>query len=582
MQPDSNLFVDFSFLQVALRRFSTPQAAVTALRELGEPPAFSNTPISDSQLEAVASALGALAGVVRGLHGKERALVAVEAVKAKWTSRIEPWVKWSLKHVVLDQKRRLTPPIVDFIDRILLAIPIFLAFPGVSYGRSHTVVLKRQSPDLQPLLTQTWLKTMDTSHRTWGLWCICLVGFASTVIGESVKPSTIGDGPYEENEELGRMLIRHLNIQITPLIPSMSTAELEYANTFLLTLSGVCFVNHTPFDYFELRALSIPASVRLVYTMVCKRKTLRRAHIDSPEMVLSLEIATICTTFLAGSIQGASYVVDAVKAGIIGAIFETNPKLFRCKERNSPLDHRLYFPFMKIINTISRFLVYPAVLHEFLRAAKPIVSSERLESDLKTNSEDLWECWERTKLKAFALKNLRHELRKTGPPSCSNDDCPTNRGGHLLPPRYFRCSGCSYETYCSPECFKMHWRAGHRERCPDDVKGKQEGPSKITAHEWRFFLSMAQSLSCIKLQPHHDHGEPVRFLFEGAVSVCRKRTRRRTTRQRRTQESVSHPRFQWTHDSQAARGSDRGAAYVDRSISGDYASFARRMGRRDA
>ncbi|KAK1219086.1 hypothetical protein PQX77_018207 [Marasmius sp. AFHP31] len=423
MQPDSsNSAVDFSFLQAALRRFPTPQAAVTTPRGLEGPPAFLNTPIPDSQLDAVANVFGALAGVMRGLHGNKRALVAAEAVKANWTSRIEPWVKWSLKQVVLNQERQLTPTIVDFIDRILVAIPGFLTFPGESYGRSHAVVLKRQSPDLQPLLTQTWLETMDTAHKTRGLWSTCLNGFAATLVGESIKPSTIGDGPYEENEALGRMLIRHLNIQITPLIPSMSTAELGYAKEFLLALSGACFVNRSPFDYIELRALSIPASVKLVYTIVCKRKTLRQAHVDDPEMVLSLEIALICTTFMEGSIQGASYVVDAVKAGIIRAIFKANPKLFRCRERESPLDLRLYLPFMKIINTISRFLVYPVVLHEFLRAAKPIISSEWLESNLKTNSEVLWMCWERTKLKAFALKNLRHELRKTGPPSCSSND----------------------------------------------------------------------------------------------------------------------------------------------------------------
>ncbi|KAK1223286.1 hypothetical protein PQX77_013824 [Marasmius sp. AFHP31] len=461
-----NPSVNFDFLRKAVRRFSTSREAVDQLKELGVPPARLDGSSPDTRLDAVVDIFGALAAIMRGFHGEREANVAAEDVKANWVSTISPWTKLVLEDIVLNKEGPTTPEGIELLDNFLLAIPAFLILPGKDHGRNHAIVIKRQSPYLQPLLTQAWLRVIDTGHRTWGIWSSALVGLSACVLGDAKKPKTIGDGPYKEDVELGLMLIRHLN-NISARIPTMTSAELDDSKLFLLSIGEETFAGEPPFTYKELHGYSIQAVVRFLDAVLCKQKGLRKAR-DNEKTRLLLDMAVIsCTAYLDQLLKGSDSVGDCLKSDILKVIFKAYPEFYTFQESRRESGDRLYYRFMKILNVISRFLIYPSVLHEFVSAAKSI--SIQLEEKLEVHSKAVWLCWVQAKAKAYAIRDLRRELRRDVP-ICGHRECPKNRGTQeeISPGRYF------------------HW-PNHRAKCSPYLLEQPEKRPLITQREFRFF-----------------------------------------------------------------------------------------------
>ena len=62
------------------------------------------------------------------------------------------------------------------------------------------------------------------------------------------------------------------------------------------------------------------------------------------------------------------------------------------------------------------------------------------------------------KIAQLGVDSVRNELNECSSPPCNACD-PTGT-------TFKRCKRCRMSLYCSSECQRVHWKAGHKEECP--------------------------------------------------------------------------------------------------------------------
>ncbi|KAJ8089503.1 hypothetical protein PM082_014759 [Marasmius tenuissimus] len=366
--------------------------------------------------------------------------------------------------------------------------------------------LRKTDPYLQTLFAQVLLKTFDESHPTWRMWSTQLYHLQESSKSSASHISLMTNADFLRNTpfrnatptDVGVIFVRHLN-HIAHTCTTLSPHELRDVKYFFSTLFNEDFHNH-PILSTGVAHYAVPALVNVISALLHKRKSLKIVHQNDPEIERSNDVEC----------QDAYYIVDraiqllrillrglevsAVEAGIFNAIFRSFPCFYRVKRYfKEAWVGDLDRGFRNILEGVAAMLVYPPVLRCFLRTAQRIEKRPQLEEKMQRKWPAFWENWQLTKNKASLRDFYRRTTRERGISVCDCSQCPDMKPDSQGAGSYLRCAGCLSVVYCSHDCRKKDWKAGHRMRCLGLAKLRREGNSPVSAHNVRLFRLCVRS-----------------------------------------------------------------------------------------
>ncbi|KAF9258209.1 hypothetical protein L218DRAFT_1080530 [Marasmius fiardii PR-910] len=474
----------------ATPRFNNARSALDHLRKLGGPPRDIDISHIPPRVVTVFEILSVLASDVSEADGPGTARVAAVHIKAKW-STLGPWIKFLIERVGLSQELPLTPEGVEARQRTFSLIPIILMFPD-RHDSEALAFIKRTSPYLHSLVAQMWCKSIEENHVSWGFWSRVLVdiGFCEADPNKPIPSAFSSPGPYQRSTELGLMFIRHLKHH-TQRIPTMSLEDLEEVEDFLMCLTPATFGDtQCPTNFLTVRQYTIPAYINVVSSLATKRKTLRKVSVDSEEGKCARGVAVVASGFVENLMLDSFYTSIALKSGFFEALF----RLPRCiiSYENAWTETKTFTYWTRgALGKVSRFLVYPSILHHFLRVRRRIDRLEGLQAKFYTRSlKALWSDWEETKKKASILQELRGRLLQDDSLLCSARQCPLSRKqGNSYEAHWGRCSRCEMVMYCSYTCQRADWKESHKQMCEEFNKTRLAGKPKPGNLDYKFFCA---------------------------------------------------------------------------------------------
>ncbi|KAL0569253.1 hypothetical protein V5O48_012718 [Marasmius crinis-equi] len=421
----------------------------------------------------VNSVIVAIVALVEHLDGPSPS-VAIANIEKYWSSVIHPWVVFLLRQIC----REPSPPKgVDAFETILATMPPLLALPS-SYPEDTHPTSHSSDSAIRPLVAQIWLQTVERYHTSWGPWSGLMTNMAES------WPAFVAPLGYPNDSNLGYIFLRHLK-RLTKGIATLPTSLVTDLADFLCVISLDGDIQESSLGRPSLRGAVVPALVRVISGVICKRKISRSAGDRNNERVAARRLVHVAAHLLLLVVDDPNSVAKALGAGILKAVINAPGWVFT--ESDSASCATL---FRLVLDNISIFLAWPLVLRHFLKAGKRIPVLGRLEMKLKAKNESIWEAWERTKAKANELGGFRRELKEQVSPLCNYDQCPGTKVE--TKPDYLHCTGCFRAIYCSAGCQKSHWKSGHREFCIN-LKVNEESDSgdmaraRLTGREIQFF-----------------------------------------------------------------------------------------------
>ncbi|KAL0062772.1 hypothetical protein AAF712_010310 [Marasmius tenuissimus] len=153
---------------------------------------------------------------------------------------------------------------------------------------------------------------------------------------------------------------------------------------------------------------------------------------------------------LTSALDGPDQVSQALASGLLSTFIKKPHRL-----ATLPMESQK--ALCVLLDTVSRYMVYPKVLREFSRAVRKegsIIDSNTRPASL------LWDCWRSCLEKAAYLYTIRQNLKADGAlyrcsvAACTNIDVI----------KFKRCSACK-ALYCSESCQQLDWASGHRAHC---------------------------------------------------------------------------------------------------------------------
>ncbi|KAK7022905.1 hypothetical protein VNI00_016892 [Paramarasmius palmivorus] len=154
-------------------------------------------------------------------------------------------------------------------------------------------------------------------------------------------------------------------------------------------------------DYFPSRYDSAPllpflrrngtqALVKMIATLVSKSKTIGACRQNYDRLHHIITTAQLGLMMLEGALQGPLWVVQALDADLISAMFKAQ-RLYGNHEVVGPHLRAIWENMTKVLERVALYAVYPSVVVRFAVTTKGIVDSD-LEHDLESSQPD-WEMW---------------------------------------------------------------------------------------------------------------------------------------------------------------------------------------------
>ncbi|KAG7095978.1 hypothetical protein E1B28_006661 [Marasmius oreades] len=354
----------------------------------------------------------------------------------QWKTFFEPWLKSCMEDLIIHPRssssdmeiaRETAMENISWFFRNIVRKK--QPMPNLSNDSPHRVVdsrvLKQIQDHLKELIVVCWEKVAEEKPAItcWGPWSD-LVLLVEPEIGlatkrrDSMQTRAFGTLGLNFHSKFASGLER-----LAQEIPSMSSDDLLNVANILLVLFG---------RIFAARSYEGPHDLELVLKLVQGVTSLLTAHMQDV------------------GCEGVRAVVDA---GILKLFLTAHP-LFTSDSLFQTL-------WTDLLETITRFLVYPDILHRFLQARRRLVK-RGLDDDTVTIPEPCTP-WNRAKVKAFGVRQLRRTMNVedalhvcANHPKCSSADSSTP---------FKRCSRCEKVSYCSYACQKSHWNVSHRDEC---------------------------------------------------------------------------------------------------------------------
>ncbi|KAL0572006.1 hypothetical protein V5O48_009947 [Marasmius crinis-equi] len=371
----------------------------------------------------------------------------IKFIQLNWAPLLFPWIRYLVEGLAFSEDRPSTPAEVEALDKTLWVVPLFLSvfcpLPGPHIFHEKRIdfgTLQNMTPDFHLLAARTWFKVVNESHPVfvWGAWtsllhlifmccdqCSCGVH-----TGFMQAPSPFGRWD-PENGQLGHLFVRHINRTI-PFIASMDADGLTALHGFLMLFDTVPGGGMEAITSEDVMSESLSALIRLSSRLLRKCTVSQddadfaRIHTDITEKVLSTLELLMYTWYC---------VTLALDAGLITVFLKASA-------RHSSLPGKIEAAMRRILGRVSQYLVYPAVLHAFLRVERKITGGE-LEEKMRVESTALCDWWKFAVEKAVSLRHIRRGLKSKGIFwKCDNTDAkhsPAQTGT-----RFFSCTGCCH------------------------------------------------------------------------------------------------------------------------------------------
>ncbi|KAL0563245.1 hypothetical protein V5O48_018829 [Marasmius crinis-equi] len=450
----------------AVSRFRTATISIEQLRKLGSPPSTVDLSDPNSKVETACKILISLAS-----HMKTRRATTSSYIRTHWARVLAKWVDFMLRNVILSHEWPSTPVGMNCFECSVTSIAALLDFPD---GDARSI--KHASPNLQRLMTQAWYLLLNIGHANWGPWSLALINLAQS--DPEVPPPPIDPTLpvlYHEDVQLGKIIIKHLNSRIQE-IRTMADNELGDLKVFmmLLTTTPQCFEEVNPIDIRINVSGTIEAMADMMAILLfTKRKSLRTGSVESQEYKDAHDLVLLSHMNLDRYMQEPLRVCQMLEAGVINSIVHADTRYYVMdhKHKTKP-EGRIARWSARVMGQIGRFLVYPAVLRQFLRSTRKIdVYPDRF---FEAAADSVWHSWRNAVQKASMLHDLHRAFKQDG--VCSYSGCPLNEEPPVerLKARYLRCFGCTSVAYCSHSCRKADWKEEHRVQCPQIAKMKKK------------------------------------------------------------------------------------------------------------
>ncbi|KAF9254688.1 hypothetical protein L218DRAFT_452550 [Marasmius fiardii PR-910] len=451
---EEELFSQFSCK--ALDRYHTVKEAIDHLQRLGDPPS-SYDKRHYQKVDDVLEVFRVLMAFSRGFYGEAAVKYGKELICLNWDTCVGPWILFIVGKIILAEDGPTTPEQVERLEHALFFIPGSLFFHGSDKEALVINASMDSKPSFRPLLIQAWIKTIDEHHPTFRLWLLVMGGLVLVPLDAGTIPKDLFDiagyGPYKNDDELGLILIRHINFEARR-IPTILYARVS------------------PLHHRMVRTYTISSMTHLLSSAFKAKLFLDESSSDNEQRRTLLHfIAVESLNVLNRLMDSPGLVVEGLDAGIVKVIFKIHPLYFSLDDMSGASDTKLLPALTDTLQQTSKFLIYPTVVRRFSRISRKISARGDLEDGLKSNSTPIWNVWVQAKEKAATLCNQRRELIESGVLIlCAWEECPLKLEGSISErptSRYFCCSGCQTVTYCSHSCRKADWVNGHRESCAD-------------------------------------------------------------------------------------------------------------------
>ncbi|KAJ8074109.1 hypothetical protein PM082_012401 [Marasmius tenuissimus] len=403
-------------VKVALRCFTanasttyrTSRMAVNELRKLGYPPASVTSPILTGRMTV---ALNVLAVLLSAYDASEPEVASlVQQIQVHWRL-LSLWIKHLVEVLILSEDEPLSPQGVAACEHVLILLPSFLEFPPSISGDGLAFLL-RQSPFLPQLIVQVWFRVLEIHHWTYGMWSYCLQQLAASDFTSWFTPISIHD---HATQKQGLAFIRHIDHQLQRL-PTMS---LFHFREFVGFVGCPSPDGSTPGPLCPyVPGQTLPVLVRLLSVLIRKRKQVRTAAVDSAEYELATCLAWMVLTYIYNFAKEPHFSVEALDAGILYAIFKAHACFLRTDNQTTPLARQFYDVGAKVIDSIARLLLFPAILHRFWKARSKIERS--FDEEMARDIPILWESWNQAREKASGLHEFRLALKRQITPLCNH------------------------------------------------------------------------------------------------------------------------------------------------------------------
>ncbi|KAL0063051.1 hypothetical protein AAF712_010075 [Marasmius tenuissimus] len=353
----------------------TTRDAIAKLRQTHAPPIDFQISNHASQARDAIHAMTSLAYNLRWGASKS----AVLQIGSHWRNVVSPWIEFFLADVILVEDWPQTPEGVDLLEKALRIIPLlFSSYPNSELDRLNKI--QDMTPFLIPLMTEAWIKVVAYEHPSLFSWSVALDTLSSSRDLEMPERyQTISASP-----QLAKLWIRHVvresfHIKNEPLIDLKTFA-------LFLVLQGkdTLFEGGKETHINSVVKNSIPAHVRLLSALLSKRKSVRDAALGSEECFNAHALAVAITNYIRSTMERLPQIVEAVRAGFINALLKSYSIYFCCDsepEKYLDIDHGSQTA--NILVYVTKFMVYPSVLHAFFRVTGGIRDSEDFVEDLR-------------------------------------------------------------------------------------------------------------------------------------------------------------------------------------------------------
>ncbi|KAL0565434.1 hypothetical protein V5O48_016591, partial [Marasmius crinis-equi] len=362
---------------------------------------------------------------------------------------------------------------VNARSRCFAYIPCLLGAPP---DKKALLAMTRSFPDLRPLLTEALCKVVEECHPIWRLWAHMLYAIKSpTAPNDDIAPEFRGK-IYHEGPELGLIFARHLHHE-AHLLATIPVEKIPDIWALLICLTPRELFRHAPLAHSEVLPHSVPALISVISALL-KRKKIRRGTAENDERKAVHNLVVLGWIYLAAILVGYTSALIALNAGVVPMLLKTPMSLFLRDTPKSSLAQEA----TSTIEIIDSFLIYPRILHAFLRSIQGFSDPmmEEIEAGMKMGSVTLWQAWDRAKSKALRLREFRRELKKNPSFLCCSPVCPLKdaKTPEWRTSHYSVCSQCQAAYYCSVECQRMEWQIEHRGNCLESrEKAEIKSPS---------------------------------------------------------------------------------------------------------
>ncbi|KAL0567333.1 hypothetical protein V5O48_014661, partial [Marasmius crinis-equi] len=378
MAEPSYSYLHDEFFREASLLFPSTSRALLNLRVLGQPPPESTVNISYPPPQIHTFLQIAASFSYHLYYGGDAGITILRQFNHHLETYIGPWLRCLLKSIVLSGNEPSTPEGRIIRERCLLVIPTLLAIPYSTVARQTTTPLRAAAPYLHDLFLLVSVKLFDTTgepHRTWGRWCLATNAISGSVQSNQTTRGRFADHElgviysHKDNSALHSNFIRHFE-RTTRRIPRMTQEDFYEFYHFhviftLLLQSDIA----TP----SIIVAWIQASTKLLSATLSKATVIRRNPTsDACEIGhhWAQQLAFLLSALLEKGLTSPEMVAQCLDSGIIFGILRIDAWVIMHDEEQETAMETCGYRLGLILERISLYLVYPAVLARFLKCLR--------------------------------------------------------------------------------------------------------------------------------------------------------------------------------------------------------------------